>query len=124
MTFTAKRSVRRFQRRYFVYILASLRGTLYTGLNDDLRKRMMQHKLGRFDGFTRKYKIDRLMYFESFGDPQMAAQREQQIKGYRREKKLALFAESNPQWRDLTPDIFQTIGSPPSRAVRRKDIEL
>jgi len=75
----------------------------------------MQHKAGLFDGFTRKYNVDRLMYFESFSDPKMAAQREQQIKGYRREKKIALFAESNPQWRDLTPQIFQTIGSRPAR---------
>jgi putative endonuclease len=77
----------------------------------------MQHKDGQFDGFTRKYKVERLMYFESFSDPNVAAQREQQIKGYRREKKMALFGESNPQWRDLTPEIFQTIGSRPLSKV-------
>jgi len=115
MTITAQRPVRRFQRCYFVYILASLRGTLYTGMTDDLRKRIMQHKDGLFDGFTRKYEVDRLMYFESFSDPKAAAQREQQIKGYRREKKIALFRESNPQWRDLTPEIFQTLLRSPER---------
>jgi len=75
----------------------------------------MQHKDGLFDGFTRKYKVDRLMYFESFSDPKGAAQREQQIKGYGREKKIALFGESNPQWRDLTPEIFQTLLRSPER---------
>jgi len=115
MTTIAQRPVRRFQRCYFVYILSSLRGTLYVGLTDDLRKRIMQHKAGAFDGFTRKYKVDRLIYFESFSDSKLAAEREQQIKGYRREKKIALFAKSNPKWRDLTPEIFQTIGSRPVR---------
>jgi hypothetical protein len=75
----------------------------------------MQHKDGLFDGFTRKYKVDRLMYFESFSDPKLAAQREQQIKRYRREKKTALFKDSNPQWRNLTPEIFQTLLRSPGR---------
>jgi putative endonuclease len=117
MSVTAQRPVRRFQRCYFVYILASLRGTLYTGLTDDLRKRIMQHKEGLFDGFTRKYKVDCLMYFESFSGPKLAAQREKQIKGYRREKKIALSKDSNPQWRNVTPEIFQTIGSRPLSKV-------
>jgi len=121
MTRTAKPTVRRFQRCYFVYILASLAGMLYVGLTDDLRKRMNQHKAGLFDGFTKKYKVDRLMYFETYGDPKMAAQRERQIKGFRREKKIALFMESNPQWKDLTPEIFQTIGIPPLRQAQGRD---
>lgn len=106
---------RLFQRCYFVYILSSLGGMLYTGLTDDLKKRIMQHKDGTFDGFTKKYKISRLMYFESHNDPQVAANRELQIKKWRREKKIALFAVSNPQWKDLTPEIFQAIGIPPLR---------
>jgi len=73
---------------------------------------MNQHKASLFDGFTRKYKVDRLMYFETYSDPRMAAEREQQIKGWRREKKIALFAESNPQWKDLAPAIFETVGVP------------
>src|SRR5260370_33447103 len=103
MTIT-KQSVRRFQRCYVVYILASLSGTLYVGITDDLRKRMTQHKAGLCDGFTRKYKVDRLMYFETHSDSRIAAEREQQIRGWRREKKIALFAESSPQWKDLTPE--------------------
>ena len=107
-----QKSTRRFQRCYFVYILSSLSGTLYVGLTDDMRKRMIQHKSGTFDGFTKKYKIDRLMYLETYSEPKVAADREQQIKGFRREKKIALFAESNPEWKDLTPELFQTIGIP------------
>jgi len=104
------KSIRRFQRCYFVYILANLHGTLYAGLTDDMRKRMIQHKSGTFDGFTRKYNIDRLMYFETFTESKIAAHRERQIKKYRREKKIALFSESNPEWKDLTPELFQSIG--------------
>jgi putative endonuclease len=118
MTIPAKRPIKRFQRCFFVYILASLSGTLYVGLTDDLRKRMTEHKAGLADGFTRKYKVDRLMHFETYGDSRIAAVRERKIKGWRREKKIALFAESNPQWRDLTPEIFQTIGAPPLRQAQ------
>ena len=121
MTITAKQAVRRFQHCFFVYVLASLSGTLYVGLTDDLRKRMTEHKAGLVDGFTRKYKVDPLMYFETYSDSRSAALREQQIKGWRREKKIALFAESNPQWKDLTPEIFQIIGVPPLRQAQGRD---
>jgi len=118
---TQQKSMRTFQRCYFVYILASLHGTLYVGLTDDMRKRMIQHKSGAFDGFTRKYKIDRLMYLETFTESRVAANREQQIKKFRREKKIALFSESNPEWKDLTPELFQTIGIPRyARDFRKK----
>jgi putative endonuclease len=71
-----------------------------------------EHKAGLADGFTRKYRVDRLMHFESYGDSRRAAVRQRKLKGWRREKKIALFTESNPQWRDLTPEIFQTMGAP------------
>jgi putative endonuclease len=107
---TPQMSIRRFQWCYFVYILSSLQGALYVGLTDDIRKRMIQHKSGTFDGFTKKYKIDRLMYFETFTESKVAANREQQMKKYRREKKIALFSGSNSGWKDLTPELFQSIG--------------
>jgi putative endonuclease len=116
-----QKSTRRFQRCYFVYILSSLSGTLYVGLTDNLRKRMIQHKSGMFDGFTKKYKIDRLMYLETYSEAKVAADREQQIKKFRREKKIALFTESNPEWKDLTPELFQTIGFPPLRQAQGRD---
>ena len=86
---------------YYVYILASLGGTLYDGLTDDLKRRLSEHKLGLVDGFTKKYGVNRLMYFEIFHDSRIAAGRERQIKKYRREKKLALFANTNPRWEDI-----------------------
>ena len=75
---------------YFVYILSSLSGTLYVGLTDDLRRRLREHKLGLFDGFTKRYKVHRLMYYEIFRDATNAERREQELKKFRREKKIAL----------------------------------
>ena len=100
-----KMPVRRFQLRYFVYIVASLTGTLYVGLTDNLCKRICEHKAGTFDGFTRRYKVNRLMYFETYSDPKRAELREKQVKKSRREKKVAFFAESNPDWKDLYDKI-------------------
>ena len=112
MTITATKTVRNAQSCYFVYLLSSLSGTLYVGLTDNLWKRVQEHKDGLFDGFTRKYKVNRLMYYETFSDSFTAADREQQIKKWRREKKIALFAKSNPQWKDLFLEISQAIGVP------------
>ena len=82
---------------------------------------MIQHKSGTFDGFTKKYKVDRLMYFETYGQSKVAEAREQQIKKFRREKKVALFAASNPAWKDLAPELFQSIGiSRYARDFRKK----
>ena len=84
---------------------------------------MIQHKSGTFDGFTKKYKIDRLMHFKTFTESKLAANRERQMKKYRREKKIALFSESNPEWKDLTPELFQTIGIPRyARDFRKKTL--
>ena len=89
-------------RAFYVYILASLSGTLYVGLTDDLRRRVEEHKLGLVDGFTKRYAVNRLMYFEVFRDAENAGRRERQIKKFRREKKIALFAKTNPRWEDLS----------------------
>ncbi len=91
---------------FYVYILASLSGTLYVGLTDDLRRHLEEHKLGLVDGFTKSYNVNRLMYFETFHDAGSAAKRERQIKKYRREKKVALFAKTNPRWEDLSRDFL------------------
>ncbi|MGH9633381.1 MAG: GIY-YIG nuclease family protein [Candidatus Angelobacter sp.] len=90
---------------FFVYILASLSGTRYVGLSDDLRRRVEEHKLGLADGFTKKYNVNRLMYREAFHDPKIAENRELQIKKWRREKKIALFAKTNPRWEDLSKQL-------------------
>ncbi|HZQ90893.1 MAG TPA: GIY-YIG nuclease family protein [Terriglobales bacterium] len=91
---------------YYVYILASLSGMLYVGLTDHLPRRLREHKDGVFDGFTKRYKINRLMCFEKMTDSYAARRREIQIKAYRREKKIALFVGTNPSWRDLSPEVF------------------
>ena len=108
MTATRPKPLRRFQRLYFVYILANVRGMLYVGLTDDLRKRTLQHKAGTFDGYTKRYAINRVMYFETYSDSKFAEFREKQVKKYRREKKIALFKDSNPKWQDLSREIFDT----------------
>ncbi len=105
-------STTRVQSCYFVYLLSSLSGTLYVGVTDNLWKRVQEHKDGMFDGFTRKYRVNRLMYFEIFSNSTIAADRERQIKKWRREKKIALFASSNPQWKDLTPELPHIVGFP------------
>lgn len=87
---------------FYVYILASLSGTLYIGLTDDLRRRIDEHKLGLVNGFTKKYGVNRLMYFEIFHDSENAAKRERQLKKFRRGKKIALFSKTNPHWEDLS----------------------
>jgi len=90
---------------FFVYILASLSGTLYVGLTDNLRRRVEEHKLGLVDSFTKKYNVNRLMYYEIFHDAKIAENRELQMKKWRREKKIALFANSNPRWQDLSKQL-------------------
>ena len=93
---------------FYVYILASLSGTLYVGLTDNLKKRIEEHRLGLGDSFTKKYKVNRLMYYEIFRDADAAAVREKQVKKYRRDKKIALFSQSTPHWEDLSKDISWT----------------
>jgi putative endonuclease len=90
---------------FFVYILSSLSGTLYVGLTDDLRRRIEEHKLGLVDSFTKKYHVNRLMYYETFHNSEIAGERERQIKKWRREKKIALFANTNPRWEDLSKHL-------------------
>jgi putative endonuclease len=90
-------------RTYFVYIAASRSRTLYTGVTNNLQRRITEHRMGTLPGFTKLYKIHRLAYFESFGDIRDAILREKQIKSWRREKKVALIEAANPTWADLLP---------------------
>ena len=86
-------------KKYYVYILNSPTGTLYTGMTNDLEKRVYQHKNKLIDGFTKKYNVTRLVYFEETTDVNAAIKREKEIKGWRRSKKLALIKSLNPTWR-------------------------
>ena len=89
-------------KQYFVYIMSSDSGTLYTGVTNDLQRRVYQHKHKLIEGFTSQYDVNRLVYFESCGDIRDAIQREKQIKAWRRSKKIALIEEMNPKWEDLS----------------------
>ena len=90
--------------QYYVYIMTNKSGTLYVGLTNNLKERVRQHKNKLVEGFTRKYNIDRLAYFETFSDINSAIAREKTIKGWLRKKKLNLINSINPHWRDLSED--------------------
>ena len=91
---------------YSVYILASGRnGTLYVGVTNDLVRRVWQHKQKDVPGFTKRYGVDKLVWFESGSSIESAIAREKQIKHWNREWKINLFRESNPNWDDLYPSI-------------------
>jgi len=92
-------------KSYYVYIVSNQSRTLYIGFTNDIRKRVRQHKTGLVEGFTHRYKIDTLVYVESFGDVFSAIAREKQIKRWRRDKKLRLIAQSNADWRDLSDGL-------------------
>ena len=93
-------------RSYFVYVVASLSGTLYTGVTNNLPRRIFEHKQRTDEGFTKTYGCDRLIHFEAFHDVNQAIEREKEIKGWRRSKKQALVKTSNPGWKDLSRDWF------------------
>jgi putative endonuclease len=86
---------------YCVYILASRSRNLYTGVTDNLERRMVEHRQGLVPGFTTRYRIFRLVHFELFGDIRDAIAREKEIKRWRREKKIWLIERQNPTWEDL-----------------------
>jgi len=91
---------------YYVYLLASGRhGTLYVGITNDLVRRIHEHRTDVIDGFTKRYRVHNLVHFEIFDDPRSAIEREKKLKRWRREWKVALFAETNPEWRDLYDDL-------------------
>ena len=95
------------QRRYYVYIMASERRTIYTGMTNDIRRRVGEHKQKQIPGFTQRYNVTRLVYVETRATAREAIRREKQIKGWRRSKKLALVASLNPRWRDLSASSFE-----------------
>ena len=88
-------------RRYFVYIMSNESRMLYVGVTNGLQKRVFQHKSKLIPGFTQKYNLYELVYFEMFGDIRAAIAREKQIKGWLRSKKVALIIVKSPQWKDL-----------------------
>jgi putative endonuclease len=103
----------------YVYILASKpRGTLYVGVTNDLVRRVAEHKTGAIPGFTKKYGVRTLVYFEEHGDYAVAITREKKLKRWRRDWKRSLIEETNPHWADLFGGIAPSFGVGPGSAPR------
>ncbi len=100
-------------KQYYVYIISNWTGeTIYTGVTSDLTRRLYEHKYKLFDGFTKKYNIDRLVYFEAYEDAVTAISREKEIKAWRREKKNRLIEKMNPTWTDLSNGWYEDPSEP------------
>ena len=92
---------------YYVYIMTNKSGTLYTGVTNDIQRRMFEHKSKLSEGFPKRYNITRLVYYEVTTDISAAIAREKQIKGWLRSKKIELIKSANPTWRDLSEEWFE-----------------
>jgi putative endonuclease len=98
-------------KTFFVYILASHRhGTLYIGMTSNLEKRLAQHREGVFDGFTKKYHIYQLVYFEMTDNPASACERERRLKCWKRQWKIRLIETANPTWKNLSEGSLPSQG--------------
>jgi putative endonuclease len=91
---------------YYVYIMTNRSSTLYTGVTNNLMRRVLEHRSGVSGSFTARYRIDRLVYFEETNDVNVAILREKQIKGWTRARKLVLINDANPAWQDLAAEWF------------------
>ena len=93
-------------RQFFVYMMTNKTNrVLYTGITNNLIRRVHEHKNGLFKGFTKKYNADKVVYFEVFDDPENAIRREKQIKAGSRQKKIDLINGFNPDWQDMTDKL-------------------
>lgn len=90
---------------YEVYIMANRTRTIYTGMTNTLRRRVNKHKEKLIPGFTKRYNIDKLVYYEYYKDVRDAIAREMQVKGFLRTKKISLIESMNPTWKDLSDEI-------------------
>src|SRR5919108_3418015 len=105
-------------KEYYVYIMTNKSRTLYTGVTNNLMRRVYEHKNKLVKGFASKYNIQYLVYYESTTNVYAAIAREKQIKGWLRAKKIALVDSMNPQWKDLSEEWFVS----PEPSIRRKDL--
>ena len=108
-------------RSYFVYIMASRSRVLYVGVTSNLVARVFQHKTGAVDGFTSRYRVVRLVHFEETDYVYSALEREKQIKGWRRELKIALIEEVNPLCEDLAGDWYDRTALQPADSSLRSE---
>jgi putative endonuclease len=95
------------RKHYYVYIMASRTKTLYTGITNNLERRVDEHRSGVYGGFTSKYRIGRLVYYEAMTNAWEALQREKQIKSWRRSKKIEMIESTNPEWDDLSATWYE-----------------
>ena len=95
------------RRDYYVYIMANLHRTIYIGVTNNLDRRVLEHKQRSVPGFTAKYGLAELVFHETFSDIRDAIAREKEIKGWRRDKKVALIETMNPEWHDLSEGWFE-----------------
>jgi putative endonuclease len=95
------------EKTYYVYIMASKNKTLYTGVTNDLYSRVYQHKRKLLEGFTKRYNITSLVWYEETNDIHEAIAMEKRIKGWLRKKKIALIESMNPDWEDLAAEWFE-----------------
>ena len=102
-------------RRYYVYILTNWNNkVMYIGVTNDLQRRLYEHKNGLIEGFTKKYNVHKLVFFEETTDIKAAIEREKQLKGLLRKKKNALVEMINPEWKDLSSEWSETKCHPES----------
>ena len=100
-------------REYYFYLMASYRGALYAGVTNDLTVRAYEHKQKAVDGFTRKYNATKLVYYEATDSIGAAIEREKQVKGWLRRKKVALIESVNPYWEDLAKGWYEETSAAP-----------
>ncbi len=99
-------------KSYFVYIMSSQRRVLYIGVTSKLERRVFQHKGHFFGGFTAKYNVSNLVYFERYSNVYRAIGREKELKGWLRQKKVSLIESANPKWKDLSYGWYRKISLP------------
>jgi len=111
-------------KQYYVYIMTNKRNTvLYTGVTNELRKRVYEHKEKLVDGFTKKYNIIKLVYYEIFQDPENAIMREKHLKAGSRQKKIDLINQLNKEWRDLYEQLWG-IATPSARNDKKERLAM
>jgi putative endonuclease len=102
------------EKWFYVYIMTNRSKNFYIGVSNNIRERVFQHKTGAFEGFTGRYKLDRLVYWEKFKYVNAAIAREKQLKRWTRVKKMQLIVTMNPTWKDLAADWFPDLQEKPN----------
>jgi putative endonuclease len=107
-------------KAYCVYVMAGASGVLYIGVTNHIERRVLEHKQKAIPGFSARYNLTKLPYFEFFGDVRAAIAREKQLKGWVRRRKVALIESVNPKWNDLSPEWVQSV----ARGEEKRDSSL